>query len=504
MGDFLQRMLGRASKTEAKKPQEAPALEARSLSVGQSYQGARVGRRENGWIAGNEDANSSIIMDLANLRKRSRELTRNNPWASKYVQTMAANIVGPSLSPSANTGDKALDKIADGIWKRYQSKLSSDGLPFPATALIFQAVHSWVESGEVLCRKSIDSSQSFPLSISLLESDFLDHSLSRQLPDGGSILAGIESNQFNRIVAYHIHRSHPGAYLLGQNYELQRIPSDQIAHLYKPSRPGQRRGVPWLSPAMLRLRDIDRYADYELTRKKLEASLGVFVTGTTPPSSMTSNGDFISGFASDLDGYPVETLSPGAINYLNQDQDVKILSPSPQGGYSEYIVQLLHDCSAGLSIPYALLSGDLRQVNYSSIRAGLLDFYRSIQILQRHFLIPLLADRIWSWMMEAAYLKGEIETPEIAVEWTTSKMPSVDPLKEAKAALLDLRIGARTLREIISERGRDYDTVIAEMSAIQEETEALGLHFEWMNQSNEANTPENKGDEEEEDDANEE
>jgi capsid protein len=48
----------------------------------------------------------------------------------------------------------------------------------------------------------------------------------------------------------------------------------------------------------------------------------------------------------------------------------------------------LHAIAAGVGLTYELLTGDLSQVNYSSIRAGLLEFRRRMEALQWQLLVP--------------------------------------------------------------------------------------------------------------------
>ena len=59
-----------------------------------AYEGARTGRRTEGWVASGTSANAEIGPALARLRERSRDLVRNNPYATKAVQALVSNLVG--------------------------------------------------------------------------------------------------------------------------------------------------------------------------------------------------------------------------------------------------------------------------------------------------------------------------------------------------------------------------------------------------------------------------
>ena len=82
-------------------------------------------------------------------------------------------------------------------------------------------------------------------------------------------------------------RQHPGCLTLTNwqaGFISKPIPAESVLHVYKKDRPGQVRGVTWLAPVILKLRDLDEYEDAELVRKKIEACFAAFVI--SPDGSM--------------------------------------------------------------------------------------------------------------------------------------------------------------------------------------------------------------------------
>ena len=61
-----------------------------------------------------------------------------------------------------------------------------------------------------------------------------------------------------------------------------RVPASQVIHLYNPLRPGQLRGVPWLTPSMIPLKILGDYDDAELERKRQAALIAGFITVPAP------------------------------------------------------------------------------------------------------------------------------------------------------------------------------------------------------------------------------
>ncbi len=77
---------------------------AAMAALRRSYEGARLGRRTEGWVAAGTGANAEIGPAIARLRDRSRDLVRNNPYAAKAVQAVVSNLVGTGIMPRARAG----------------------------------------------------------------------------------------------------------------------------------------------------------------------------------------------------------------------------------------------------------------------------------------------------------------------------------------------------------------------------------------------------------------
>ncbi|HVH03840.1 MAG TPA: phage portal protein, partial [Amaricoccus sp.] len=119
--------------------------------LARAYEGARLGRRTEGWVAAGTGANAEIAPAIARLRDRSRDLVRNNPYAAKAVTALVSNMIGTGLLPRARAATPELAAAADRLWSVFSGAADADGLTDFAglQALI---VRSLVESGEVLVR----------------------------------------------------------------------------------------------------------------------------------------------------------------------------------------------------------------------------------------------------------------------------------------------------------------------------------------------------------------
>lgn len=447
------------------------ARQRQALGVlARAYEGARQGRRTEGWIAGGTGANAEIAPALHRLRDRSRDLVRNNPYATKAVQALVSNMIGTGLQPRARAATPDIARLADRLWLQFSAQCDADGLTDFA-GLQALMVRSLVESGEVLVRfrdRRVEDGLAVPLQCQVLEADHLDSWKSEDLPDGGFILQGIEFDAIGRRRAYWLFPRHPGELRGVGSAASQRVPADRVLHLFDRLRPGQVRGVPWLAPVILKLRDLDDYDEAELVRKKIEACFAAFVTGAEDEQTL--------GQARiDASGSRIESFEPGMIEYLEPGKDVKFATPSSAGGYAEYMRMQLHAVSAGVGLTYELLTGDLSQVNYSSIRAGLIEFRRRMEALQWQLLVPGLCRPVWQRFVVAAQAAGRLPEGEITADWTAPRFEAVDPLKDIQADVLAVRAGVMTLKEAIARQGYEPAQVLAEIAATNAELDALGL-----------------------------
>jgi lambda family phage portal protein len=454
-----------------------------------AYDGASVGRRTDGWMTTGASGAAEVSAGIANLRARSRDLARNNPHAARGLRALTDNIVGEGIRPRSQTGNPALDARVDALFAAWSPWVDVDG-EMTYDGLVYRAVRAWLESGDAFARRRTrrpEDGLPVPLQIQLLEADMVPSDLDAATADGGRVVQGIEFDPIGRRRAVHCYRVHPG-----DNYvitspttslgETTAVPWDSIAHLYDAisARPGQCRGVPWLAPVIRPMRDLDDYCDAERVRKRTEACNVGVVTGGDP--DLAPDGiDGIAPALADVDGRPIESMEPGMIAYCRDGKDIRFNTPASVGGFPEYLRSELHAIAAGMSITYELLSGDLSQVNYSSIRAGLIEFRRMVRILRAQVVEPLLCQRIWDWWIDAAVVSGLLPRVDgrnainYRCKWSQPRFEAVDPQKESDATVTRIRAGLDTLTEALAADGEDVKAVLAERADELRLCDSLGI-----------------------------
>jgi lambda family phage portal protein len=292
------------------------------------------------------------------------------------------------------------------LWLEWTDEADSAGLTdfYGLQALICRAM---VEGGECFVRLRVrrpEDGLSVPLQLQTLEAEHLDASNNKPLANGNFIRGGIEFNRLGQRVAYHLYREHPGdAMLFGTAREMVRVPAEEVLHIFKPQRPGQIRGEPWLGRVLLKLYELDQYDDAELVRKKTAAMFAGFITKNDPDTPFMGEG------TPDDKGAAQAGLEPGTLQLLEPGEDVKFSEPGDVGGsYEAFFRQQLRMIAVGLGITYEQLTSDLTGVNYSSIRAGLIEFRRRCTMLQHQVLVYQLCRPVWQRWLELAVLAGAL------------------------------------------------------------------------------------------------
>lgn len=446
------------------------------------------GRRAVAMQTGNPGAVAAMLATSSELRVKSRDLVRRNAWAAVAIEAYVANAVGTGIKPQSMAANEKLRTEVQSLWAEWTEEADAAGL-LDFYGLQALACRAMLEGGESLIRlrpRRPEDDLVVPLQLQLLEPEHLPLHLNQDLASGNTIRSGIEFDALGRRVAYHLYRTHPEDGLLAPmsghgGMETVRVPAAEIIHLFRPLRPGQIRGEPWLSRALVKLDELDQYDDAELVRKKTAAMFAGFVTRENPEDSLLGEG------SADENGIALAGLEPGTMQILEPGESITFSDPADVGGsYSEFLRTQFRAVAAAVGITYEQLTGDLTGVNYSSIRAGLLEFRRRVEPVQHSVLVHQLCRAIWRAWFDQAVLSGALKAPGysvrrreyLRVKWIPQGWSWVDPEKEFKAVVLAIRAGLMSRSEAISAFGYDAEDVDREIAADNARADKLGLKLE--------------------------
>jgi lambda family phage portal protein len=438
-----------------------------------------------GFRPSNTEVNQTIIADGDLMRARSRKMERENPYVSGALDTFTANAVGSGITPRSLHPDPKVRQLIRETFEKWTKQADANGtLDFYGLETL--ACRTIQRDGEVLIRKRfrrLEDGLTVPFQLQLIEADHLPYWKSESTPTGYT-RAGIEFDLIGRRQAYHLYRDHPGGNFPSTDANLYRVPADQILHCYQVKRPGQIRGVPWITPTLVKLYDLNQLMDAALVRTKVSMLLSVWIKSTG------GGGFAMPGETSRGNGTVDAQLEPGAVLHLKPGEDPEFLTPPEPGiGFEAFVNQTLRAVAKGLGLTYEQLTGDLSNVNYSSIRAGILEFRRWCEAYQYQVLVFQFCEQIWPDFMQAAMLAGAFPAelvnqyakdpaPFLAHEWDTPGWPWVDPAKEVQAAKDAIRSGLSSRVREVGARGVSSEQIDKEQAADNTRADDLGLKYD--------------------------
>lgn len=437
------------------------------------YEAAGMGpRMQRKGITGVGGPNSDISRSQSNLVKRSRHAVRNHPYAARAKEVYVSSIVGNGLTA------KWPNKEMQALWDQWILHCSADDRG-SMLELQMLAAGAQFESGEVVARRRprlASDGLAVPLQIQLMEGDHLDIGYN-VMREHNPISQGIQFNSIGDRSHYHLWKYHPEEVSVTGGFN-QRVgvPANDVIHLYRRLRPGQLRGVPELTPILVRLYEIDEMQDATLVKQKVAQLFAWIVrkkssdTGVQETNSITDQIELGETIETE-DGEQLTKITAGGVHYLEDDEEIDFSSPDGVGAnYSTWLKTELRACAVGAGITYEQLTGDLEGVNYSSIRAGLVEFRRRIEQLQFALFVHRFMRPIAEWFADTVVMLGVVSlTGYWKAPWAhlpsfgSPKWDWVDPLKDVMADLLEVRGGFNTLKNKMAERNLPFDETIQQL-----------------------------------------
>lgn len=439
----------------------------RTLTV---FNGATGGRLTMDWIASILSADQEIKGNMRLLRARARELSRNNPVAKSYLKLLTANVIGEKgigYKAQVRNNDKSLNsgfnsKIEDA-WADWckTGNCTVDG------KLSFRAVQTLVlkniaTDGEVFVRRVLGFNNKHRFALQLIDADQVDHLFSRfASKDSNEIRMGIEVDLWGRPVAYHVNQKHPSD--LGGSLLRERIPADQIIHLFDPERISQTRGITWFHPCMVELRMLGGYVEAELVAARTSAAKMGFLEQADASGYVEPNAD--AKYRIEAQPGVIEQLPPGMkFNPWNPDH--------PSNAFPMFVKAMLRFVASSLGVSYNALASDLEGVNYSSMRSGLLierDQWRMLQSLMKEQMLQPIFESWISMALLSGSLVLDSRDPSrfCCGKWEARGWMWVDPLKDVQATILGIGAGLDSRDRAIAEQGGDVEEVFEQLAAEQ-------------------------------------
>lgn len=456
------------------------------------FEAAETSRVTSGWTSSPLPADQIIRRNWRVLVARSREQLINNGYAKNFQRSCRRNIVGQKgfiLQVRAvdenGTFDTVANKAIEVSFKAWSKAKNCDVKGRQSFLQIQKTIINALPSdGEFMVRMVTGRAAGpWGFALQILDPvncpvDFDDD----RRPNGRFIRAGIEYTAMGRPLNYYFHTldaAQSDYSYAGRAYI--KIPADQIIHWFEEDLVGQKRGLPWLATALLRMRQLDQFERAALTNARESANkLGVIEWdegfGPEDPSD-----------DKDEPGEVVLESEEGVFHEMARGARLKKVETAfPNGEMATFAKHNLRGVASGLGAAYNDLANDLEGVNLSSIRHGMIaerDRWKELQesliegfalIVYEHWLRhALLAKKIV--LPNGAALPASKLSKYLQAAYQARRWDWQDPSKDVKADAEAVNNMFKSRGQVIRERGRNPRDVYEEIAADIRDMQAAGI-----------------------------
>lgn len=431
------------------------------------FAGRPVSGDSKAWIYGGAEIVSA----------RAQHYALNNPHGAKMAQALSDQIVGAGIKPVAQVEAENQRRALHRAFAAWTDLTDATGRA-DFYALQHQAVRDMAVCGEALFVWSVAADGTPQLT--RLNPEQLARDVTKVISPSRYVVQGVEFDSLTGApVAYHIRPAYVGTgrggSLAGGFHAPERFPASEIIHMFRPLVAGQVRGLSFFAPILLTAHELDQLQDALLVRAKVAALHAGFIydaDGSGTAYSGTKTGETLE-----------VSLKPGTMSVLPPSKRVEFSDPPDSGDAPALATHTLRAMAAGVGLTYEQLTGDYSQVNYSSARAGLLEHRRFCEAVQHHVVVFQFCRPVWDRFMRWQVMQGKVSARAYldpasglsAAKWLPPSWPWVDPLKDARAAIMEMDANLRSRSDIIAERGYDAEEIDRQIAADRARADALKI-----------------------------
>lgn len=459
------------------------------------------------WGVSNNLVEYDALRPLNGLRAGSRDMFMNTPIAVGALRRMQTNVVGFGLMVQSRIDNELLNLSVEqaeewqrGVESEWRYWCESKECDVRRTSDFYElqalAFMSELLSGDafVLLPFVRRPGVAYDLRVQLIESDYVSNPFNAM--DTMKLAGGVEVDENGAPIAYHV-KSFPKEMIIQSFNSLfatwTRIPAfgessgrRNVLHLFRPDRPGQRRGVPILAPVIEPLKQLSRLTEAELAAAVVTSLFTVFIkniptglpgSGFLPEQDVTQNRP---------DAAKLYQMGPGSMISLMDNEEIQVADPKrPNGAFEPFFLSIVKQIGSALEIPFEQLML-MYSASYSASRGAVLEAWKMYKTHRARFVRNFCQPIYEAWLMEAVMrgrveAPGFIEDPVIRAAWSRTKWTGpgqgmLNPESEAKAKLSLINGCLSTYEEEYTElHGGDWEGAARILSRERKLKAELGL-----------------------------
>ncbi len=406
-------------------------------------------------------ANSPEVRRI--LRNRARYEVANNSYARGIVLTLANDVIGTGPRLQMLTEDPEANRRIEQAFHQWAKSIC---LAEKLRTLRMAQIQDGEAFAVLISNPQLPTA--IQLDLRLIEAEQVT-TPDLQWSDSRAT-DGIVFDSAGNPVEYHVLKQHPGEGR-GVNRDADRVPADSVLHLYRTDRPGQRRGIPEITPALPLFAMLRYYSLATLDAAKAAAYYSGIIYTDAPPNGESDAVEPLDPI--ELDRNTLLTMPGGwKMSQLHAEQ--------PTGTYAEFKHEILNEIARCLNMPFNVAAGNSSSYNYASGRLDHQTYFKSLRIDQSRVEISILDRILAAWFDEAVLIGGLLPTGQGLIahwphQWFWDGHEHVDPAKEANAQATRLASLTTTLADEYARRGQDWETQLRQRAKEMALMQELGL-----------------------------
>jgi lambda family phage portal protein len=471
-----------------------------------AYDAANLFSQESAtWQPWLRSPDGEINHDRDRMVARSRDLIRNDGWATGGVTRILDSAIGSQFRLVAKPDYRALERFSPGFdaswaddfgrvveaeWRMFADDLGRhcDAERHQTLTQMFWVAlrHKVIDGDSLACllwtpERVGAGGARYSTSVQLIDPDRLSNPYGQM--DTLTLRGGVQLDGASAAaVGYHIRQAHQGdVYAAVPSMHWDYFPRETpwgrpiVVHDFDRERAGQHRGTGILTPILARMRMLSRYDQAELQQALLQT---VFATVIESPLdredlALATAGDEMIGAYQQLRGehHAANPLMIGGVKvpHLAPGETLKSQSATrPNSGFEAFQSAVLRALAAATGLSAEQLTWDYSKTNYSSARAAMLEAWKTA-IRRRDWFAMGFANPIYGAFLEEVLERGlaplprnappfaEMRTAYARCRWIGPARGWVDPVAERQGAVLGMEAGLGTLEDEAAEQGRDFE-----------------------------------------------
>jgi lambda family phage portal protein len=340
---------------------------------------------------------------------------------------------------------------------------------------------AWFVDGECFVIKESGGNFGRPR-LRLVESHRVCNPPGKSEKDG--VIDGVEIDNRRRPIAYWISETNAD----GTQDVWTRYDAEQVEHIFEPQRPNQYRGIPFLTPVLRHLHDLDDLQAYEMLSAKGNSEISNILKTETGEAA-------ISPLMAKFRGSQGVTTGTGAviteerIDYVRKALGGRTValklnesleqhrSDRPGAATMEFWRSIKEEICTGAGIPYVLVyPGSMQGTVYRGALDAADAFFRA-----RSSVMQAFVRRIYAWVMRFEAASNPRLRP-MPADWYKvvihpPRSVKVDIGYDSKAAIQEIDAGLSTYDMIYGPRGLDWREQFTALREQQLFAEGIGLQL---------------------------